>query len=427
LNIDLTAKPFYLNQDQIKWVNETLANLTTEEKIGQLFALDTNTSTKKDLQDILSYQPGGVFIGMHLKEHNWQAAKFLQENSRIPLLIAGDLENGGLGGAINGTWFSTQMGIAATDLEDMAYKFGLVIGREGRAVGYNWAYSPMLDINFNFRSPIVSVRSFGDQPDKVLRMALAQIKGIQECGLAATGKHWPGDGMDDRNQHYVTSVNTLSYEEWQKSYGMVYKGVIDAGVKTLMSAHIYFPAYYKKMNPNTNPKDWLPGSLSYELNTKLLREELGFNGLIVNDASGMIGIKALGNRDFIVPQVINSGVDMFLFARGRKEDYARMKQAIETGVISEQRLNECLTRILGLKASLNLHEKKINGTLIPPKSDLKIVGGKEHNQWARDCAQHSITLVKDTQKIIQTDSPYSEWRILVCNLEIQETLEEKRI
>ena len=399
--INLKGNPFYLSLDDINWIENTIDQMSLEEKVGQLFCLDIGSGSKKDLDDILKYNPGGVFIRMHFKSHNWKICKYLQENSKIPLLISSDLECGGLFGAINGTWFSTQMGVAATNNEDYAYKLGLVIGLEGTAIGFNWSYSPVLDINFNHRNPIVNVRSYGDKPDLIKKMAISQIKGIQECGMAATAKHFPGDGVDDRNQHYVTTCNSLSYEEWKNSFGSVYEAAINAGVKSIMTAHIYFPGYYYKIYQNPDINQIMPGSLSYELNTKLLREELKFNGLIVTDATGMVGFKSLGKKEELIPKCINSGVDMFLFARDRKSDFEIMFDAAKRGIITEERLESALYRILALKASLKLHEKKLNGNLIPLKSSLKIVGCKKHNQWAENCAENSITLVKDNQKIIR--------------------------
>ncbi len=281
----------------------------------------------------------------------------------------------------------------------MAHKFVTVIGTEGTALGFNWTYSPVVDINRNRGNPITNFRSFGDDHNLVLKMAKAQIKGIQESGMAATAKHWPGDGMDDRNQHYVTSHNTLDMEEWEATFGKVYRGVIDSGVLSIMSAHIYLPAYYRKIDPGGDPRNILPGSLSPELNFNLLRKELGFNGLIVSDATGMIGMTSHGKRQDLVPKVIASGNDMFLFG-GRTRDFRLMKEGVETGIITKSRLNDAVTRILALKARLNLPEKQAKGNLVPSKSALKNVGSQMHKQWAIENAEKSITLVKDTQNLL---------------------------
>ena len=397
--LGLYKNPFFLNNKQIEWVRETLDSLTIEEKVGQLFTINSS-GKKKNIKDLLKYKPGGVFLHMHLKRHQQKASNFLQENSSIPMLIAGDLEMGGFGGAINATAFCSQMGVGATDDSNMAYKFGLVVGREASAMGYNWTYSPLVDINYNFQNPLVNLRSFGDRPDLVLKMALSYIKGTRESGIAACAKHWPGDGMDDRDQHLTSTSNSMDINSWNNTFGKVWKGVIDAGILTIMSAHIYLPDYIRKRFPDIEDKDIKPASISYELNQKLLREELGFNGMIVSDATGMIGLTSHGKREDIVPMVIKNGCDMFLFAHGRKGDYMKMINGVDTGIITKQRLDEAVTRILATKAALKLPEKKADGSLIKNKSELKMVKCDEHRQWAVKTAKKSITLVKHQEGVL---------------------------
>ncbi|MCP4762872.1 MAG: glycoside hydrolase family 3 protein, partial [archaeon] len=328
------------------------------------------------------------------------------------MIIAGDLEMGGIAGAFNGTAFCTQMGVAATDNPEYAYKLGLVIGREGTAMGYNTVYAPLVDINKNFHNPLVNLRAYSDDHNLVLKMALEQIRGIQESGMAATAKHWPGDGIDDRNQHFVSSCNSLKFEEWNETFGKVYRGVIDAGVLSIMSAHIYLPSYYYQKTPNIDPRNILPGSISYELNTELLRNTLGFNGAIVSDATGMVGMVSHGKREKLVPKVIASGVDQFLFSHPLLKDFEYMKIGFETGIITKERLNDAVKRILAMKAALKLPEKQKSGNLIYPKSQLKVVGCKEHKTWARECNKAGITLVKDTQNLIPIN-PNNGNRILL--------------
>jgi beta-N-acetylhexosaminidase len=412
----LTKKPFNLKNSQLDWVIETLNSLEVKEKVGQLLCLNSSGS-KSNIKDLLTYKPGGIFLSMHFKKHQWKAVKMAQEGSRIPLLVAGDFELGGLGGAINASAYNTQMGVGATNDEKFAFKMGNLAAKEGTAMGYNWTYSPVVDVNYNHMNPVTNVRSFSDNPDLVLKMAKAHIKGVQSNNMVATAKHFPGDGLDDRNQHLVSTHNSLSMEKWRESFGKVYKGVIDAGVMSIMIGHIYLESYYRELYPNMptselDPKI-KPGTQSKELVEKLLREELGFNGLIVSDATGMVGITSQGKRSDIVPNVINSGIDMFLFAHGRKGDFSFMRNAVETGIIPQKRLDEAIIRILGTKASLNLHTKKREGTLIPLKKNLKIIKNPEHKEWARNCVNHSITLSKDTQNLIPINPQYYKKVLLI--------------
>jgi len=394
--MDLKTIPFNLANEDIDWVKETFESLTLEEKVGQIFVFNVPIiSLKKKLKDILRFKPGGVFLFTSLAGLQRKKAKFLQKNTDLPLLIAGDLESGGFTGAVNSTFFNTSMGIAATNDESFAYKCGLISGREGGAMGFNWTFSPVCDINYNHQNPITNVRSYGDTPEIVSKMACAYTKGVQECGVAATAKHWPGDGLDDRNQHLSTSINPFNMDEWHQTYGKVYKDLFNAGVKSVMSAHVSLPAY-----DSINGKS-IPGTLSKKLNIDLLRKELGFNGLIVTDALDMAGFNSQGIRDELIPKSIVAGCDMILFSSDREHDYNLIKNALETGIISEERLNDAVMRVLALKASLNLH--KTRG--LPKKGEKKkYIKCKEHQTWSNECIKSSITLAKDTQNIIPISS-----------------------
>ncbi|MDQ0878471.1 beta-glucosidase-like glycosyl hydrolase [Paenibacillus sp. V4I3] len=281
------------------------------------------------------------------KQHQASIIRDLQKRSKVPLLVSGDLENGGQGGAADGTNLASNMQLAAANEPDLATAFGAAIEVEGYAMGFNWVYGPVIDINYNYQNPIVNIRSFGDTPDIVEQTALPVMNAIQKNNRMATCvKHWPGDGMDDRDQHKVLTNNTLTMKEWRKTYGRVYKSAIEKGIKTVMSAHITLPSYYEELGITDVRTKHTPGSLSYELNTKLLREELGFNGLIVSDATSMIGMTSFGRRKDIIPQCIASGVDMFLFTNDMHEDFQAMLQGVHDGVLTEERLNEAVTRIL---------------------------------------------------------------------------------
>lgn len=419
--IDLKGKPFYLNDEDIQWVESTLAGMTEEEKIGQLFCLiayDNNHDLLKSFA--VNYKAGGVMCRPMPATENVDAVRILQENSRIPMLIAANLERGGVGVANEGTCIGSQLQVAATDDDEMAYKLGVVCGREGAAVGANWSFAPIIDIDYNFRNPITNSRTFGSDPDRVRRMGVQYVGGVQEYGLAASIKHFPGDGVDERDQHLVTSINSMSCEEWDRTFGAAYKECIDAGAMTVMIGHIMQPAYTRKYNPDIQDKDMLPASLSYELTTKLLKEQLGFNGLVVTDATTMAGMVIPMPRSQAVPQAIAAGCDMFLFTRNLDEDYGYMKRGIEEGIITQERLNEALTKILALKAALKLYKKKEEGTLVPTlEGALKVLGTEEHKAWAKECADKSVTLVKKEDNVLPI-SPDKYKKVLFYDIESAE-------
>ncbi|MEZ0538021.1 glycoside hydrolase family 3 protein [Caldicellulosiruptoraceae bacterium PP1] len=413
--INLKDKPFYLSDEDINWVNETLSKMTTKEKVGQLFCL---VVSKEDVSQLLQelknldMKPCGFMQRPFMAEKAQENSRILQESFDIPLLIAANLERGGNGIAIDGTNYASQLEVAATDDEEMAYRLGVIAGREGRTIGCNWAFAPVIDIDYNFNNPITNTRTYGSDPNRVLRLARAYMKGIQENGLAVSIKHWPGDGVDGRDQHLVASVNSLSTEEWDKTYGYVYKGMIDEGAETVMSAHILQPAYSRLLRPGIKDEDIMPASLAPELNIDLLRGKLGFNGLIVTDATSMAGFAVAMPRELAVPTSIAAGCDMFLFTMNLEEDFNFMLKGVEKGIITEERLNEAVTRILALKARLRLHIKQKEGNLVPDKSALSVIKCEEHERWARECADKAVTLVKDTQKLLPI-SPEKHKKVLL--------------
>jgi len=418
--IDLKGNPFYLNEDDVKWVKDTLSKLTDDEKIGQLFCLigyEINEDYLKNL--VKNYKPGGIMARPMPAGEVMGAVKILQQNSKIPMLISANFEHGGSGITPDGTRIGSEMQIGATDEDEMAYKLGVVCGREGAALGANWAFAPIIDIDYNFRNPITNLRTFGSDPDRVKRMGVEYVRGVQEYGVAAAIKHFPGDGMDERDQHLVTSINSLSCEDWDNTYGKAYKASIDVGALTVMAGHIMQPAYSKQLNPEIKDEDILPATLSYELITGLLRNKLGFNGLVVTDASTMAGMMISMKREEAIPRAIAAGCDMVLFTRNIDEDYDYMKKGVQKGIITSERLEEALIRILALKAALGIHKKSIEELAPCVEVALKTLKSKEHMEWARECADKAITLVKEQKEVLPL-SPQKYKKVLFYDIESAE-------
>jgi beta-N-acetylhexosaminidase len=400
VRVDLKAKPFNLNDADISWVQETINSMSIEEKIGQLFVNMGATRTEEYLTEMVNnYHIGAVRYNPGKAEEVYDQNKILQENSKIPLLIAANTEAGGNGACTDGTEVGVEVKIGATNDSKWAYEMGRVSGVEAAAIGCNWSFAPIVDINYNWRNPIISSRSFGSNPDLVLEMSLAYMKGIQESGIAPAAKHWPGDGIDERDQHLSFSVNSLSTEEWDQTFGKVYKGLIDAGLPSIMAGHIHLPAYEKFFNPNKKDEDLLPATLSKEITTDLLRGKLGFNGVVVTDASHMLGLTGAMKRSKVLPTAIAAGCDLFLFFNDPDEDFGYMMDGYKEGIITEERLQEALERTLGLKASLGLH-KKAKTEILPPKEEaLAKIGLPENKALFKEVADRAITLVKDKQDI----------------------------
>lgn len=401
----LKQSPFFLNDSQLEWVQTTLAGMTEEEKIGQLFCLNTYSADEEQLVKLAKhYKVGGVMGRPMPMDDVYKMITILQTESKIPMLLPANFEAGGDGLMTEGTNVGPNMQIGATGDPDMAGKQGYVCAREGIAVGANWAFAPVIDIDHNFRNPIMATRLYGKDKDLVRDCGVAYTKACQEQGMAVSIKHFPGDGVDERDQHLVTSINSLSCEEWDASYGAAYKACIEAGAMTVMVGHIMMPEYSRKLCPGIKDEDIMPATFAPELLNGLLRQKLGFNGMIVTDATTMVGMTCVMDRSLAVPATIMAGCDMFLFSKNVDEDFEYMTAGVKDGRITKERLDDAVTRILALKAALKLPEKKANGTLIPNYEEAKkIVGCEEHKAIARECADRAITLVKNKEDIFPLD------------------------
>ena len=397
---DYRAKPFYLTDEEIEWVESTYESMNTEEKIGQLFCPIVFTKDEKELTNLVSTQHiGGVLYREGPGEELRRAHEILQNESKIPLLIASNLEYGGNGSAVEGTYFGREMLVAATKDVENAYRLGKVSCSEGAAIGVNWTFAPVVDLDINYHNPITNVRTFGNDVKMVTEMGKAYLKAAKEEGVATSVKHFPGDGIDERDQHLLTSVNYLECKEWDETYGKIYKEMIEAGTLTIMAAHIAMPAYEEYFDGKPCEKI-IPATLSKNLLVKLLREKLGFNGLITTDATPMVGFCAAEERRNAVPLSIENGCDVFLFNRNMDEDIKYMTEGYKNGILSDERLNDAVKRILATKAALKLHKKKEEGKLVPANEALSILKCERHDNWAKECADNGVTLVKDTQNLL---------------------------
>jgi len=403
--VDLKAKPFYLSDEQVQWVEDTYAGLTLDEKIGQLFVLLKTVPgvNEEQIKDTLSksHQGGLRWQGGDMPTVYSQNTTY-QKLSKLPLLIAANCDDGGNGCLPNGTFVATAAECGAGEGTENAYHLGLVAGREASSIGCNWMFNPVVDVYKNWRNTIVNTRAFSSDPDKVIANARAYIKGIKDANpnMACTAKHFPGDGVEELDQHLALGVNTLSVEDWEASFGKVYRTLIDEGLEAIMVGHIALPAMSRKLRPGIAEDKIMPATLAPELLTDLLREDMGFNGIIITDASHMVGMTAMSKRCDAVPGAIAAGADMFLFANDVEEDIGFVKTALENGVLTEARLSDAVHRVLAMKAHLNLTKEEV---AIPDPSLMEKIGCQEHQDYAVQAADTCITLVKDTRKNLPID------------------------
>ncbi|WP_426989507.1 gluconokinase, GntK/IdnK-type [Pseudarthrobacter sp. Y6] len=394
--VDLKDAPFNLDDDAIAWVDSTIGSMSFEEKIGQLFINHNNDYSPEYLDDVVDkYHVGGMRYRPGPSAAVQEHIRHAQSKTKVPLLVASNPEMGGAGSCDDGTFVSTHLQAGSHPDKSIARQMGQIAGVETAALGCNWAFAPIVDIHYNWRNTVISTRAFGNTPEIVVERAKEYFDGISESPTACAMKHFPGDGMDERDQHVVTSYNTLGYDEWNKTYGHVYREMIGHGVQSIMIGHIGAPELSRHFRPGLADKDIRPATLAPELLQDLLRGELGFNGLILTDASQMIGLTQAMKRKDLVPATIAAGCDMFLFFRNADEDFQYMLDGYKSGVITEQRLHDALRRILALKASLGLHLKARN-ELVPPVEALAVIGSKAHRAVAAEIADKTVTLVKDT-------------------------------
>ncbi|MBR2289026.1 MAG: glycoside hydrolase family 3 protein, partial [Clostridia bacterium] len=358
----------------------------------QLFCPISFSSDENFLRyELLRFHLGGLLFKTSPSVEVRKALQFMQSSSKVPLLCCANLEFGSTGYLEDGTMFGQQLGIGATDDPEQAYRMGYVSCKEAAATGCNFAFAPVSDLDLNWRNPIINVRSYGRDPEKVLAFCKAYKRGADENHVAVSVKHFPGDGVDEVDQHLLVSVNSMSVDAWEETYGKVYRGMIEDGAMSFMIGHIDHPAWRHKLNPDL-PQGTVPATLSRELMTGLLREHLGFNGLIITDATPMVGYNCAMKHEDAVPTSIAAGADMFLFNKNLEEDFGYMMDGIRRGLLTWERVDEAVTRILAMKAALGLHIQTM-----PDEAAMKEIGCAQHHRWAREMADEAITLVKDTQ------------------------------
>lgn len=392
--VDLQARPFYLDKNQAAWVEQTRRSLTVEQKAGQLFCIMGGDYAPETLRDLAQAGKVGGILFRPVKTCEEIKADYasLDAVAKVPLLKAANLEEGGSGGMKDGTLFGWPMLCAAADDAEQVRRFGKVCAVEGRRAGINWTFSPVCDLDLNYLNPITNVRTYGSDKERVKKFTRAYVEAVQSCGMAACAKHFPGDGVDYRDQHLHPSYNSLSAPEWYASYGRVYENLIAHDLMSVMVGHIAQPNVAKELDPGLSMEECaMPASLSRTLLTGVLREEFGFNGVITTDATIMGGYCMAMERRKAIPTSIMAGCDMLVFSTDFEEDLQYLLAGLKEGLLTETRLDEAVTRILALKAKV----------CFQPNCMEKI----DPSAWHRECADKAITLVKNLQPEILPMTP----------------------
>jgi beta-N-acetylhexosaminidase len=372
-------------------IDSLLATLTVRQKVAQLVTpwLAGNYAALDDSASLVpqrwvdSLQVGGIYISIGSPYDIAAKLNALQLRSRIPLLVSSDLERGAGMRLVGGSSFPNIMAVGATGEPLDAYTIGRAAALEGRAAGIHVNFAPDADLNNNPLNPIINTRSFGEDPTAVSRLVQAYIRGLREHGMLSTVKHFPGHGDTETDTHLGMPVFRQGYARLDSLELVPFRAGIEAGVDIVMSAHIAFPAL-------TGTDD--PGTLSASVMTALLRDSLGFKGLVATDALSMGAIVSRYGAGEATVRAFLAGSDLLLIPASPDSAIAAMAAAVVAGRISPARLDQSVRRVLEVKARLGLFARRT----VPLDSISGIVGSRRFQDAADDLAIRSLTLVRDT-------------------------------
>ncbi|MCF7805583.1 MAG: serine hydrolase [Candidatus Marinimicrobia bacterium] len=372
-------------------VEAMLDSMTIEEKVGQLFMMDFRSDfyneqswTFKQISHwIEEYKVGGLIMFAGAPYEAARNVERFQAISENPLLVAADFEWGLPMRISAGTRFPENMAIAATGDPENAYRQGKITAREARTLGVNVSFSPVMDVNNNPDNPIINVRAYGEDPQQVAEYGVQYIKGLQENGVAATAKHFPGHGDTDMDSHLDLPVIDVNQARLDSLELVPFKAAIDSGVKGIMAAHIALP----QITDGNAPATFSPTFLQ-----SVLRDSLGFNGVVFSDALNMGGVTNNYWPGETAVRAVNAGVDMLLMSPDMALAYHTVLEAVQDGRITEDRLNQAVRRILTLKKETDVFEQTI-----PEQSEMEVELELPIDEvFADGLFQKAVTLVKDS-------------------------------
>lgn len=398
-------KYFHLSESDREWVEKTLKRMTLDEKIGQLIMIpfsgkfvNLKSEYFKELSNLVKYRHVGglIMFGGEIFEASVLINE-LQKNAEIPLFIASDLERGAGNQLTSAVSFPFLMAIGATGSEEYAYFQGKITALEARAVGINWTFAPVVDVNSNPDNPIINIRSFGEDPELVAKLGSAFIKGCQDGKLIATAKHFPGHGDTSLDSHTTLAFIPANRARLEKIELYPFKLAIKNGVKSIMTAHIALPEI----------DDNIPSTLSEKIINGILRKELGFKGVVVTDAMDMGGITKNYWIGEAAVKAIVAGVDMVLIPPAPLSAIEAIKDALKKGILTEKRIDESVRRILSAKAWLGIHKNRFSDI----RTLNKILADPSNIEKAEKIASDSITLLRNYDNAVPID-PRGKGKVL---------------
>ena len=374
------------------WVARTLDRMTVEEKIAQMIAVrftapfrNADDPALAELASLVAEARVGGLI-LFAPAEVYETARLVnafQKMAKVPLLVASDFERGAANRVTGPTLFPPLMSLGAAGSERLAYAMGRVTALEGRAMGVHMTYAPVVDVNIDPDNPIINTRAVGADPALVARIANAFIRGVQENGMIATAKHFPGHGDTSQDSHMLLPTITADLDRLEKVELYPFREAVDAGVRAVMSAHLAVPAL--------DPTPGLPATLSAPIMTGVLRQKLGFRGLAVTDALEMAGVTKAYSTEEASLMAVQAGADQLLLPPDPKKVIAYLAAAVRDGRLAESRVDRSVRRILEAKASLGLDRNRfVRLDELPAR-----VAPKAHLDQALAAYESSATLVRN--------------------------------
>ncbi|HLA12033.1 MAG TPA: glycoside hydrolase family 3 N-terminal domain-containing protein [Pyrinomonadaceae bacterium] len=429
-----TVKPFSRegSKDALKWADKQLGRMSLEEKIGQLISIGVNaTFMNQDSEAFRSLKRqveenhiGGIILFRGPVYESVMLVNRMQQLARYPLLISADLEAGAgmrFDDTVNFPW---NMAVGATGNPEFARRQGEMTAKEARALGVHQVYAPVVDVNNNAENPVINVRSYGEDPAQVARFAVAFTEGAQRQGVIATAKHFPGHGDTAVDSHRGLPEINLPRERLNTVELVPFRAAIDAGVGSVMVAHIGLPQIDstavrplprdQRIRPIDTDEEGeiisesaaIPATVSPVIG-RILKNDLEFKGLVVTDALSMSGLTIYFNQDEAAVRALEAGADLLLKPGDPDAAFRGVREAVKSGRLKESRIDESARKVLAAKYDLGLNNQRITSL---DEID-RTVSGREVTQLAREIAEHAITLVRNDESLVPLKSVGTEARI----------------
>lgn len=406
----VSYKVIKMNGKQYKLIENAIHHMTVEEKVGQMLMPDFRNYNGKNVTELTpeiealvqKYHLGGVILFREnvvtTEQTTRLVADYQEASEKYGLLMSIDQEGGIVTRLQSGTDMPGNMALGATRSEELAEKVGAAIGEELHSLGINMNFAPSFDVNNNPDNPVIGVRSFSEDPELTAQLGVAYTKGLQGTGTSGAAKHFPGHGDTAVDSHLGIPVVPYDIERLKQVELYPFQKAMEAGVDAIMTAHVTFP----KIDGTTviSKKDGseitLPATLSYKVLTELMREEMGYDGLITTDALNMKAISDhFGPVDSVI-RAVQAGTDLVLMPVGLESVATGLVDAVHSGEISESRIEESVERILSLKIKRGIMKEETPKPIDEKVSTaLKTVGSDTHKQIEQEAAEKSVTLVKN--------------------------------